>query len=162
MPFADSSGPSSTVSSAGPSSPTTIDISSRFNFSDKTSLTEEQRRKLSLDDNLQPRQTQGEETSSSQEACQDASEVEEPSSHDSTYLAQQPLCDMAPTSLPYIEGDVIVGIEVPGNPSLPCPQLESETSAMENIVFTNVSGHQSVLEEQMLSELSLHGQETSL
>ncbi|XP_072573985.1 inositol hexakisphosphate and diphosphoinositol-pentakisphosphate kinase 2 isoform X6 [Paramormyrops kingsleyae] len=34
-----SSGPSSTVSSAGPSSPTTADTSPRFSFSDKTSLT---------------------------------------------------------------------------------------------------------------------------
>lgn len=36
---ADSSGPSSTVSSAGPSSPTTADTSPRFSFSDKISLT---------------------------------------------------------------------------------------------------------------------------
>lgn len=36
---ADSSGPSSTVSSAGPSSPTTADTSPRFSFSDKVSLT---------------------------------------------------------------------------------------------------------------------------
>lgn len=35
----DSSGPSSTVSSAGPSSPTTADTSPRFSFSDKISLT---------------------------------------------------------------------------------------------------------------------------
>ncbi|KAM7405695.1 hypothetical protein PAMP_000123 [Pampus punctatissimus] len=35
----DSSGPSSTVSSAGPSSPTTADTSPRFSFSDKVSLT---------------------------------------------------------------------------------------------------------------------------
>nr|XP_015198702.1 PREDICTED: inositol hexakisphosphate and diphosphoinositol-pentakisphosphate kinase 1 isoform X2 [Lepisosteus oculatus] len=34
-----SSGPSSTVSSAGPSSPTTADMSPRFSFSDKTPLT---------------------------------------------------------------------------------------------------------------------------
>lgn len=37
--LADSSGPSSTVSSAGPSSPTTADTSPRFSFSDKVSLT---------------------------------------------------------------------------------------------------------------------------
>lgn len=36
---ADSSGPSSTVSSAGPSSPTTADTSPRFSFSDKVTLT---------------------------------------------------------------------------------------------------------------------------
>lgn len=36
---ADSSGPSSTVSSAGPSSPTTADTSPRFSFSEKISLT---------------------------------------------------------------------------------------------------------------------------
>lgn len=35
----DSSGPSSTVSSAGPSSPTTADTSPRFSFSEKISLT---------------------------------------------------------------------------------------------------------------------------
>lgn len=36
---ADSSGPSSTVSSAGPSSPTTADTSPRFSFSEKITLT---------------------------------------------------------------------------------------------------------------------------
>ena len=36
---ADSSGPSSTVSSAGPSSPTTADTSPRFSFSEKVALT---------------------------------------------------------------------------------------------------------------------------
>lgn len=35
----DSSGPSSTVSSAGPSSPLTADMSPRFSFSEKTALT---------------------------------------------------------------------------------------------------------------------------
>lgn len=35
----DSSGPSSTVSSAGPSSPITADMSPRFSFSEKTALT---------------------------------------------------------------------------------------------------------------------------
>lgn len=39
LPAADSSGPSSTVSSAGPSSPTTADTSPRFSFSEKISLT---------------------------------------------------------------------------------------------------------------------------
>ncbi|XP_018422418.1 PREDICTED: inositol hexakisphosphate and diphosphoinositol-pentakisphosphate kinase 1 isoform X2 [Nanorana parkeri] len=157
-----SSGPSSTVSSAGPSSPTSIDLSSRFNFSDKTSLTEAQRRKLNLDDNLQPTHIQGEETSSSQEVCHDLPPVEEPSSLDSTYLAQQPLCDVAPTSQPCMEGEVIIGIEAPGNPSLPFPQSGSETTATESINFEIQTHQQSVLDEQMLIELSLHGQETSL
>ncbi|XP_077329481.1 inositol hexakisphosphate and diphosphoinositol-pentakisphosphate kinase 1 isoform X16 [Lithobates pipiens] len=153
-----SSGPSSTVSSAGPSSPTTLDLSSRFNFNEKTSLTEEQRRKLNLDDNLQPNQTQGEETSSSQEAWQDSPPMEEPSSHDSTYLAQQSLCDLAPTSQPSMEEEAIVGIEAPGYPSLPYPP----PAASGSMVFENLTHQRSVLDEQMLTELSLHGQETSL
>lgn len=37
--YTDSSGPSSTVSSAGPSSPTTADTSPRFSFSEKITLT---------------------------------------------------------------------------------------------------------------------------
>lgn len=36
--FADSSGPSSTVSSAGPSSPTSLDSCTRFNFAEKLSV----------------------------------------------------------------------------------------------------------------------------
>lgn len=36
--FADSSGPSSTVSSAGPSSPTSVDNCARFNFTEKFSI----------------------------------------------------------------------------------------------------------------------------
>lgn len=154
----DSSGPSSTVSSAGPSSPTTLDLSSRFNFNEKTSLTEEQRRKLNLDDNLQPNQIQGEEASSSQEAWQDSPPVEEPLSHDSTYLAQQSLCDLAPTAQPCMEEEVIVGIEAPGYPSLPYPPPAGSGS----MVFENLIHQRSVLDEQMLTELSLHGQETSL
>lgn len=153
-----SSGPSSTVSSAGPSSPTTLDLSSRFNFNEKTSLTEEQRRKLNLDDNLQPNQIQGEEASSSQEAWQDSPPVEEPLSHDSTYLAQQSLCDLAPTAQPCMEEEVIVGIEAPGYPSLPYPPPAGSGS----MVFENLIHQRSVLDEQMLTELSLHGQETSL
>ncbi|XP_040198458.1 inositol hexakisphosphate and diphosphoinositol-pentakisphosphate kinase 1 isoform X13 [Rana temporaria] len=153
-----SSGPSSTVSSAGPSSPTNLDLSSRFNFNAKTSLTEEQRRKLNLDDNLQPNQIQGEETSSSQEAWQDLPPVEEPLCHDSTYLERQSLCDLAPTSQPSMEEEVIVGIEVPGYPSLPYPP----PAASGSMVFENLIHQRSVLDEQMLTELSLHGQETSL
>lgn len=158
LPFVDSSGPSSTVSSAGPSSPTNLDLSLRFNFNDKTSLTEEQRRKLNLDDNLQPNQIQGEETSSSQEAWQDLPPVEEPLSYDSTYLEQQSLRDLAPTSQPCMEEEVIVGIEAPGYASLPYPPPVASGS----MVFENLIPQQSVLDEQMLTELSLHGQETSL
>ncbi|XP_072258589.1 inositol hexakisphosphate and diphosphoinositol-pentakisphosphate kinase 1 isoform X3 [Pyxicephalus adspersus] len=158
----DSSGPSSTVSSAGPSSPTNIDLSSRFNFSDKNLLTEEQRKKLNLDDNLQPNQTPGEETSSSQGACQDSSPVEEPLGVDSSYLAQHPLCDVAPTSQPNIEGEENIGIEAPGNPSLPYSNSGSETAGTEGMDLENLIHQRSTLDEQMLRELSLHGQETSL
>ncbi|XP_072258600.1 inositol hexakisphosphate and diphosphoinositol-pentakisphosphate kinase 1 isoform X14 [Pyxicephalus adspersus] len=157
-----SSGPSSTVSSAGPSSPTNIDLSSRFNFSDKNLLTEEQRKKLNLDDNLQPNQTPGEETSSSQGACQDSSPVEEPLGVDSSYLAQHPLCDVAPTSQPNIEGEENIGIEAPGNPSLPYSNSGSETAGTEGMDLENLIHQRSTLDEQMLRELSLHGQETSL
>ncbi|XP_061621023.1 inositol hexakisphosphate and diphosphoinositol-pentakisphosphate kinase 2 isoform X7 [Phyllopteryx taeniolatus] len=47
-----SSGPSSTVSSAGPSSPTTADTSPRFSFSDKISLTPQSSEETHLSQNL--------------------------------------------------------------------------------------------------------------
>ncbi|KAM4593367.1 inositol hexakisphosphate and diphosphoinositol-pentakisphosphate kinase 2 isoform 21-T21 [Odontesthes bonariensis] len=49
-----SSGPSSTVSSAGPSSPTTADTSPRFSFSDKVSLTPQSSEETHSSQNAQP------------------------------------------------------------------------------------------------------------
>ncbi|XP_061671757.1 inositol hexakisphosphate and diphosphoinositol-pentakisphosphate kinase 2 isoform X2 [Syngnathoides biaculeatus] len=49
-----SSGPSSTVSSAGPSSPTTADTSPRFSFSDKISLTPQSSEETHSSQNLPP------------------------------------------------------------------------------------------------------------
>ncbi|XP_033961651.1 inositol hexakisphosphate and diphosphoinositol-pentakisphosphate kinase 2 isoform X6 [Pseudochaenichthys georgianus] len=49
-----SSGPSSTVSSAGPSSPTTADTSPRFSFSDKISLTPQSSEETHSSQNVQP------------------------------------------------------------------------------------------------------------
>lgn len=58
---ADSSGPSSTVSSAGPSSPTTADTSPRFSFGDKISLTPQSSEETHSSQNIstQPASTQG-------------------------------------------------------------------------------------------------------
>lgn len=50
----DSSGPSSTVSSAGPSSPTTADTSPRFSFSDKISLTPQSSEETHSSQSVQP------------------------------------------------------------------------------------------------------------
>uniref|UniRef100_A0A1A8FDC2 Inositol hexakisphosphate and diphosphoinositol-pentakisphosphate kinase n=2 Tax=Nothobranchius korthausae TaxID=1143690 RepID=A0A1A8FDC2_9TELE len=47
-----SSGPSSTVSSAGPSSPTTADISPRFSFSEKVSLTPQSSEEMHSSQNI--------------------------------------------------------------------------------------------------------------
>ncbi|XP_068131412.1 inositol hexakisphosphate and diphosphoinositol-pentakisphosphate kinase 1 isoform X11 [Hyperolius riggenbachi] len=154
-----SSGPSSTVSSAGPSSPTNLDLSSRFNFNEKTSLTEEQRRKLNLDENLQPRQVQGEDASSSQEASQDSPPIEEPSL-DTNILDQQSLCDHVDASQLYLEEGGNSGIHSLGSPQLTSPQCgNGETTSMGH---GNQILQQPALDEQLLKQLSLHGQETSL
>ncbi|XP_067346536.1 inositol hexakisphosphate and diphosphoinositol-pentakisphosphate kinase 2 isoform X19 [Channa argus] len=50
--FGDSSGPSSTVSSAGPSSPTTADTSPRFSFSDKICLTPQSSEEIHSSQNI--------------------------------------------------------------------------------------------------------------
>ncbi|XP_073424691.1 inositol hexakisphosphate and diphosphoinositol-pentakisphosphate kinase 1 isoform X2 [Dendrobates tinctorius] len=146
-----SSGPSSTVSSAGPSSPTTIDLSARFNFNEKT-LTEDHRRKLNLD-MLQPQQSQNGDTASCQDICHNTPPLEEPSNTGA--LSPQSSCDL---------------------PSAPQLSVEEETEPSEDLFISedptkettwNVdSGDQllpqSALNEQLFTELSIHGQETSL
>ncbi|XP_075063972.1 inositol hexakisphosphate and diphosphoinositol-pentakisphosphate kinase 1 isoform X12 [Mixophyes fleayi] len=154
-----SSGPSSTVSSAGPSSPTTIDLSARFNFNDKTSLTEEQRRKLNLDDIFQLHQT--EDASSSQEMCPDTPPKEEPQCLDPPYVSQQSLWDMAIPSQPCMEDEIDFSSEQ-GDASLPNQKSAKGTHAVWNMDSDNQILQQSALDEQILTELSLHGQETSL
>ncbi|XP_077119714.1 inositol hexakisphosphate and diphosphoinositol-pentakisphosphate kinase 1 isoform X14 [Ranitomeya variabilis] len=146
-----SSGPSSTVSSAGPSSPTTIDLSARFNFNEKT-LTEDHRRKLNLD-MLQPQQSQNGDTASCQDISHNTPPLEEPSN--TKALSPQPSCDL---------------------PSTPQLSIEDKTEAPEDLirnedptketVWNMDSGDQilpqSALNEQLFTELSIHGQETSL
>ncbi|KAM9313157.1 inositol hexakisphosphate and diphosphoinositol-pentakisphosphate kinase 1 [Gastrophryne carolinensis] len=157
-----SSGPSSTVSSAGPSSPTSTDLSSRFNFNYKTSLTEEQRKKLNLDENLQPQQIQGEDTPSSQEACQDSPPLEGQLNLDPTYLAQQSVCNVAAPAQQCMEVETNTSIEAPASTSLPTPQSENGIPATDTVESNNQILQQSALNVQMLTELCLHGQETSL
>ncbi|XP_063781977.1 inositol hexakisphosphate and diphosphoinositol-pentakisphosphate kinase 1 isoform X18 [Pseudophryne corroboree] len=157
-----SSGPSSTVSSAGPSSPTTIDLSARFNFNEKTSLTEEQRRKLNLDDLFQSHHAQSEDTSSSQEICNETSPKEEPQFLDPSCLSQQSLWDMATPSQPCMEDEMHFGTEPPGEASLPNENFAKETPATWNLGSDNRILQQSALDEQIQTELSIHGQETSL
>ncbi|KAM4038216.1 inositol hexakisphosphate and diphosphoinositol-pentakisphosphate kinase 1 isoform 4-T5 [Anomaloglossus baeobatrachus] len=146
-----SSGPSSTVSSAGPSSPTTIDLSARFNFNEKT-LTEDHRRKLNLD-MLQPQQSQNGDTASCQDICHNTPPSEEPPN--SNPLSPQPSCDLPSASQPCVEDEA--------------EQAEDFTKNEDSITETTWnmdSGDQIVpqpaLNEQLFTELSIHGQETSL
>ncbi|XP_069622231.1 inositol hexakisphosphate and diphosphoinositol-pentakisphosphate kinase 1 isoform X5 [Ranitomeya imitator] len=146
-----SSGPSSTVSSAGPSSPTTIDLSARFNFNEKT-LTEDHRRKLNLD-MLQPQQSQNGDTASCQDVSHNTPALEEPSN--TKALSPQRSCDL---------------------PSTPQLSIEDKTEPPEDLIrnedptketaWNMDSGDQilpqSALNEQLFTELSIHGQETSL
>ncbi|XP_073509266.1 inositol hexakisphosphate and diphosphoinositol-pentakisphosphate kinase 1 isoform X11 [Phyllobates terribilis] len=146
-----SSGPSSTVSSAGPSSPTTIDLSARFNFNEKT-LTEDHRRKLNLD-MLQPQQSQNGDTSSCQDVSHNTPPLEEPSNADP--LSPQPSSDLPSASQLCVEDET----------EPPEDLIKNEDSA-EETTWNMDSGDQilpqSALNEQLFTELSIHGQETSL
>lgn len=111
---ADSSGPSSTVSSAGPSSPTTADTSPRFSFSDKTSLTPQS-----------SEETHSSQNTSSQPAPASSSQVLDPT----LPVAEVPL---TPNNSPEEDTEhcTITGHQ-PDNPE--CSQEEPEvTSAAAN------------------------------
>lgn len=105
-----SSGPSSTVSSAGPSSPTTADTSPRFSFSDKISLTPQS----------------SEETHSSQNlSAQLAPAVESPA-HESTDSAVPNLAEVPLTPNNSPEDDPEPCAVTDQKPDNPAPPLEVE------------------------------------
>ncbi|XP_075714216.1 inositol hexakisphosphate and diphosphoinositol-pentakisphosphate kinase 1 isoform X3 [Rhinoderma darwinii] len=156
-----SSGPSSTVSSAGPSSPTTIDLSARFNFNEKTQ-TEEQVRKLNLD-MFQPQQTQSEDIASSQDVCHNTPPTEEPLNNNPFYLSPLPSCDITAPSQPCVEDETGFVPEPPSKDLVPIEEPTKETTSTTwNMDSDDRILQQSALNEQLLKELSIHGQETSL
>lgn len=105
-----SSGPSSTVSSAGPSSPTTADTSPRFSFSDKISLTPQS----------------SEETHSSQNlSAQLAPAVASPA-HESTDSAVPNLAEVPLTPNNSPEDDPEPCAVTDQKPDNPAPPLEVE------------------------------------
>ncbi|XP_041442750.1 inositol hexakisphosphate and diphosphoinositol-pentakisphosphate kinase 2 isoform X3 [Xenopus laevis] len=150
-----SSGPSSTVSSAGPSSPTALDLSARFNFSDKTSLTEEQRKKLNLEENLQLQNSIGEGRSNSQEIHQ----FEEPLA--SECLTPEPSSGVAAPVQQCVEHELQIGLESFGEASVPSQAL-SELSDQSMKTHNQKFPLLSPVDEQMITELALQGRETSL
>uniref|UniRef100_A0A3Q2W9J0 Inositol hexakisphosphate and diphosphoinositol-pentakisphosphate kinase n=1 Tax=Haplochromis burtoni TaxID=8153 RepID=A0A3Q2W9J0_HAPBU len=107
---ADSSGPSSTVSSAGPSSPTTADTSPRFSFSDKISLTPQSSEETHSSQNL-----------SAQLAPAVASPVHESTDSAVPNLAEVPL---TPNNSP--EDDPEPCAVTDQKPDNPAPPLEVE------------------------------------
>uniref|UniRef100_A0A3Q4HCE2 Inositol hexakisphosphate and diphosphoinositol-pentakisphosphate kinase n=1 Tax=Neolamprologus brichardi TaxID=32507 RepID=A0A3Q4HCE2_NEOBR len=123
-----SSGPSSTVSSAGPSSPTTADTSPRFSFSDKISLTPQS----------------SEETHSSQNlSAQLAPAVESPA-HESTDSAVPNLAepcavtDQKPDNpAPPLEGEE--GPSLAADPS--DPSLRPPCSALAELSLGRLEGY---------------------
>ncbi|XP_066448816.1 inositol hexakisphosphate and diphosphoinositol-pentakisphosphate kinase 1 isoform X12 [Eleutherodactylus coqui] len=145
-----SSGPSSTVSSAGPSSPTAIDLSARFNFNEKT-LTEDQGRKLNLEND---------ETASSQDVCHSTPPAEEPTNNDLLYSSSLPPCDVPAASQPCVEDETNFETEPTGEDLL--SNEDSTKGTTWNMDTDDQILQQSALDEQLLTELSIHGQETSL
>ncbi|KAG8440584.1 hypothetical protein GDO86_006364 [Hymenochirus boettgeri] len=153
-----SSGPSSTVSSAGPSSPTTLDLSARFNFGDKISLIEEQRKKQNSEDILQPSKPSGEGLITSQDIikseepiCSDCSSLPPKTSEEVTTPLQQ--CK---------QSDIHLGAEPFGEASLPSEELLKYSSKNMKTLSEMLPLEQSGVDEQMLAELILQGKETSL
>ncbi|XP_069840063.1 inositol hexakisphosphate and diphosphoinositol-pentakisphosphate kinase 1 isoform X5 [Dendropsophus ebraccatus] len=156
-----SSGPSSTVSSAGPSSPTNLDLSARFNFNEKT-LTEEQRKNLNLD-MFQPQQTQNIDTASSQDICHNLPSAEEPANNDPLCLSSLSPCDMPAASKPCVEDETPSETEPPDEDLLPSEDPTEEATSTTWIRDSDDQIiQQSALNEQLLTELSIYGQETSL
>ncbi|XP_040270027.1 inositol hexakisphosphate and diphosphoinositol-pentakisphosphate kinase 1 isoform X2 [Bufo bufo] len=144
-----SSGPSSTVSSAGPSSPTNIDLSARFNFNEKT-LNEEQGRKVNIDN---------EDTVSNH----NTPPAEEPLKNDPLCLSLLPLCDMPTASQPCVEDEAPSETEPAGEDSLPNEDpIAATTSTIWNRDSDDQVLQQTALNERLLTELSIHAKETSL
>ncbi|XP_044135491.1 inositol hexakisphosphate and diphosphoinositol-pentakisphosphate kinase 1 isoform X7 [Bufo gargarizans] len=144
-----SSGPSSTVSSAGPSSPTNMDLSARFNFNEKT-LNEEQGRKVNLDN---------EDLVSNH----NTPPAEEPLKNDPLCLSLLPLCDMPTASQPCVEDEAPSETEPAGEDSLPNEDpIAATTSTIWNRDTDRQVLQQTALNEQLLTELSIHAKETSL
>uniref|UniRef100_A0A671WDD2 Inositol hexakisphosphate and diphosphoinositol-pentakisphosphate kinase n=1 Tax=Sparus aurata TaxID=8175 RepID=A0A671WDD2_SPAAU len=113
-----SSGPSSTVSSAGPSSPTTADTSPRFSFSDKISLTPQS----------------SEETHSSQ----NISSQLVPAVLDPTCPAAPNLCEVPLTPNNSPEDDAEYSA-VTGNPE--CSQEEPPCSGLAELTLGRMEGY---------------------
>ncbi|XP_053317981.1 inositol hexakisphosphate and diphosphoinositol-pentakisphosphate kinase 1 isoform X2 [Spea bombifrons] len=153
-----SSGPSSTVSSAGPSSPTAMDLSARFNFTDKASLVDEQRKKLNLEDILLPQQPTREDSSNSEDMGNSLGE--EPSNTDSAQLPRQPSREAAAPIQHFKEEQISFGLEPPGDASLPNHEQPKGSLCIRD--KQSVSKEQSPTGDQALTGLVLQGQETSL
>lgn len=117
---ADSSGPSSTVSSAGPSSPTTADTSPRFSFSDKVSLTPQSSEEThaALNPSSQPLNVTGPQDSTSPAADVSLTPSNSPDDH------SEP-CAVAVDSPPCPQGAPEAAPGPAGDPSLraPCSAL---------------------------------------
>ncbi|XP_058854950.1 inositol hexakisphosphate and diphosphoinositol-pentakisphosphate kinase 2-like isoform X1 [Acipenser ruthenus] len=110
-----SSGPSSTVSSAGPSSPTTADTSPRFSFSDKMPLTPQS------SDETHVGQQSRLPTGNSQTSCQPV---------DTSLLSGQP--NSKPISPQEPSGQPVINTSQSTSPNQPNNQ-EGQTAASENI-----------------------------
>ncbi|KAM8974036.1 inositol hexakisphosphate and diphosphoinositol-pentakisphosphate kinase 1 isoform 2-T2 [Pelodytes ibericus] len=156
-----SSGPSSTVSSAGPSSPTAMDFSSRFNFNDKISLSEEQRKKMNLEDSLQ--QQQPSEADSNTEGISHGNTVEE-EDNDNISLARQPSGEVATPVQLFKEEKIQIGLEPPGDASLPNLEPLKGSLCIQDMSSDShrFPKEQSPEGEEVLTGLALQGQETSL
>uniref|UniRef100_A0A8C5Q8Y0 Inositol hexakisphosphate and diphosphoinositol-pentakisphosphate kinase n=1 Tax=Leptobrachium leishanense TaxID=445787 RepID=A0A8C5Q8Y0_9ANUR len=154
-----SSGPSSTVSSAGPSSPTTADPSARFNFIDKASLSEEQRKKLNLEEVVQPQMPTGEDSSSEALCQENMSQEEDPAS-----LAQPAFGEVTAPAQDLKGEQIHFGLEPPGEASLPNTENPKGTSCTQhmNSDSQRISKDQATIVEQALSEVNVQGQETTL
>ncbi|XP_053573704.1 inositol hexakisphosphate and diphosphoinositol-pentakisphosphate kinase 1 isoform X3 [Bombina bombina] len=159
-----SSGPSSTVSSAGPSSPTTIDLSARFNFNDKITLSEDQRKKINLEDVVQAQQSAGENSPNSQGVCKEAAVLEESLCSELKYLTQPASGEVAAAICPCTEDQMHYGVQPPGEASFPDQEQAKGSYSIQN----GKTDHQMQtreelpLGEQMVTELMLPGAETVL
>ncbi|XP_063305031.1 inositol hexakisphosphate and diphosphoinositol-pentakisphosphate kinase 1 isoform X3 [Pelobates fuscus] len=160
-----SSGPSSTVSSAGPSSPTAVltDFAVRFNFIDKTSLSEEQRKKLNLEDLVQSHTPAGED-SNGEELCHEATQGEECYCNDPANLAQLASGEVPATFQNFNADQMHLGLEPPGEGSLPNLEHSKGFCSTQHMTSDSqrIPKEQSPVAEQSLTEITMQGQETSL
>ncbi|XP_029430175.1 inositol hexakisphosphate and diphosphoinositol-pentakisphosphate kinase 1 isoform X13 [Rhinatrema bivittatum] len=134
-----SSGPSSTVSSAGPSSPTSTDNSSRFNFTEKASFSpqssEDHQSKFSVEETL-PDQQLPESTLREKQPAKE------------TGLSRQQF-----PGLQSAEELSLLGQEMPAETSLPCQQLPGETAIPDRATFLSQQpSSRDALHEQTLTD----------